>query len=228
MDEYERKILTILFSTNKTLFEAHNSNQYRLDSITEINDTARSSIAEISITPLTLPLQKIRNEIYTRLLFSREYVDFLSNIGYINLYDCAEIIVEIGNIGRFKNRKHFISYAGLAPVEKKKNKVYKITKHSKGNRVANRKHDNIDYCENLKVALTRCTQKIINNDDNYKLFYDKKFKYYQFKHPKYSKKRLHLMALKKTTIRFANEIYYQFNLIKEIEDYEKIQYENEK
>jgi len=228
VDEYERKILTILFSTNKTLYEAHNSNQYRLDSITEINDTARTNIEEISITPLTLPLQKIRNEIYARLLFSREYVDFLSNIGYINLYDCAEIIVEIGDISRFKNRRHFISYAGLAPVEKKKNKVYKITKHSKGNRVASRKYDNVDYCENLKVALTRCTQKIINNDDNYKRFYDKKFKLYQFKHPKYSKKRLHLMSLKKTTIRFANEVYHQFSLIKEIEDYEKITYENER
>ena len=191
MDEYERKILTILFSTNKTLYEAQTSNKYRLDNITELNESAQEHMYDISIAPLDMPLQKIRNEIYTRLLFAREYVDFLSNIGYINLYDCAEIIVEIGDIGRFSNRKRFISYAG----------------------------------ENLKVALTRCTQKIINHDSGYENFYNKKFDYYQFKHPKYSKKRLHLMALKKTTIKFANEVYAQFKMIKDIEDYEKLKYE---
>ena len=119
MDEYERKILTILFSTNKTLYEAQTSNKYRLDNITELNESAQEHMYDISIAPLDMPLQKIRNEIYTRLLFAREYVDFLSNIGYINLYDCAEIIVEIGDIGRFSNRKRFISYAGLAPVSRR-------------------------------------------------------------------------------------------------------------
>lgn len=226
MDEYERKILTILFSTNKTLYEAQTSNKYRLNNITELTENAQEHMRDISIVPLDIPLQKIRNEIYTRLLFAREYVDFLSNIGYINLYDCAEIIVEIGDIGRFKNRRRFISYAGLAPVEKRNNKVYKIKKHQKGIHVASRKYDNIDYCENLKVALTRCTQKIINNDSNYEAFYEKKFKYYQFKHPKYSKKRLHLMALKKTTIRFANQVYSQFKMIKDIEDYERLKYDD--
>ena len=228
MDEYERRVLTILFSTNKTLYEAQTSNKYRLDNITELNESAQQRITDISIEPLELPLQKIRNEIYTRLLFAREYIDFLSNIPYINLYDCAEIIVEIGDIGRFSNRRKFISYAGLSPVElKKNNKVYKITKHSKGKRVANKKYDNIDYCENLKVALTRCTQKIINNDDNYRQYYEKKYKEYHFKHVKYSKKQLHLMALKKTTVRFANEIYSEFKTIKDIEDYEKMKYDGE-
>lgn len=225
MDEYERKVLTILFSTNKTLYEAQTSNKYRLNNIEELNKSARQRMQEISIIPFDIPLQNIRHEIYTRLLFAREYVDFLSNIGYINLYDCAEIIVEIGDIGRFNNRRHFISYAGLAPVEKRKDKVYKIKKHSKGKRIANKKYDNVDYCENLKVALTRCTQKIINNDDVYKTYYDNKIKYYQFKHPKYTKKHLHLMALKKTTILFANEVYSNFKMIKEIEDYEKEKYE---
>lgn len=225
MDSHERKILTILFSTNKTLHEAKVSNKYRLDSITELNESAHQKIEDVSITPLELPLQKIRNEIYNTLIFSREYLDFLSNIPAINLYDAAEIIVEIGDIGRFSNRKHFIAYAGLSPVEKRKNnKVYKVTKNKKGIHVANKKYDNVDYCENLKVALTRCTQKIINDDDEYKKFYEDKFQYYQYRHPKYNKKRLHLMALKKTTIRFANQVYYEFKVIKDIEDYERIKY----
>ena len=215
MDEYERKVLTILFSTNKTLYEAQTSNRYRLSNITELNESAQQRMYDISISHLDTPLQQIRNEIYTKLLFTREYVDFLSNIAYINLYDCTEIIVEIGDIGRFKNRRHFISYAGLAPVEKKGSKVYKI-----------KKYDNIDYCENLKVALTRCAQKIINNDDKYKNIYNQKVQYYQLKHPQFNKKRLHLMALKKITIMFANQVYKNFRLIKEIEDYEKIKYDN--
>ena len=33
------------------------------------------------------------------------------------------------------------------------------------------------------------------------------------------------MALKKTTIKFANEVYAQFKMIKDIEDYEKLKYE---
>ena len=226
MNSYERKILTILFSTNKTLHEAKTSNEYRLDSITQINDTYRQKMEDVSISPLELPLQKIRNEIYHCLIFSREYVDVLSNIPSINIYDAAEIIVEIGDISRFKSRKHFISYAGLAPVIKKNKKTYKVTKHNKGVRVANKKYDNVNYCENLKVALTRCTQKMINNDNNYKKYYDDKFNYYQYNHPKYNKKRLHLMALKKTTIRFANTVYNEFKSIKDLEDYEKLKYNN--
>ena len=226
MDTYERKVLTILFSTNKTLHEARTSNEYRLASITQINDEYRKKMEDVSIAPLELPLQKIRNEIYNTLIFSREYVDFLSKIPSINLYDCAEIIVEIGDITRFKNRKHFISYAGLSPVIKKDKKTYKVTKYNKGVCVANKKYDNINYCENLKVALTRCTQKMINNDTDYKKYYDDKIKYYQYKHSKYSKKRLHLMALKKATIRFANTVYNEFNQIKEVEDYERLKYDN--
>lgn len=225
MDIYERKVLTILFSTNKTLHEAKVSNKYRLDSITQINDEYKQKMEDVSITPLELPLQKIRNEIYNTLIFSREYVDFLSHIPSINIYDAAEIIVEIGNISRFRNRKHFISYAGLSPVIQKNNRTYKVSKYGGGIRVANKKYDNIDYCENLKVVLTRCTQKMIdNNDKKYKEYYDKKFRYYQSKHPKYHKKRLHLMALKKTTIFFANRVYSEFKKIKEIEDYERERY----
>lgn len=226
MDTHERKVLTILFSTNKTLHEAKISNEYRLSSITQLNDKYRQKMGDVSITPLELPLQKIRNEIYNILIFSREYVDFLSNIPSINIYDSAEIIVEIGDIGRFPNHKHFLSYAGLAPVIYKNKKTYKLTKYGGGKHVANKKYDSVNYCENLKVALTRCTQKMINNDDTYKEYYDDKFKDYQYKHPKYSKNRLHLMALKKTTILFAKRVYHEFKTIKEIEDYERLKYDN--
>lgn len=227
MDEYERKVLTILFSTNKTLHEAKISNKYRLSSITELNEKYMQKMEDVSVAPLDLPLQKIRNEIYNILIFSREYVDFLSNIPAINIYDAAEIIVEIGDISRFQNRKHFISYAGLAPVVKNNNKTYKVSKYQKGIYVANKKYDDVDYCENLKIALTRCTQKMINNDKKYEQYYENKFRYYQSKHVKYHKKRLHLMALKKTTIFFANQVYSRFKYIKDIEDYEKIKYEKE-
>ena len=70
MDTYERKLLTILFSTNKTLHEAKVSNQYRLNSITELNDDARQKMEDVSVGPLELPFQKIRNEIYNTLIFS--------------------------------------------------------------------------------------------------------------------------------------------------------------
>lgn len=226
MDKHERKVLTMLFSTNKTLHDAKVSNKYRLDSMTEFNEKYIQKIDDVSVAPLELPLQKIRNEIYNILIFSREYVDFLSNIPSINLYDAAEIIVEVGDIGRFKNRKHFISYAGLAPVMKNNNKTYKVTKYGKGICVANKKYDSVDYCENLKIALTRCTQKMINNEQKYKNYYDKSFQKYQQKHVKYHKNRLHLMALKNTTIYFAKKIYCKFNEIKDIEEYEKIKYDN--
>ena len=53
MDVYERKVLTILFSTNKTLHEAKTSNIYRLDSITQINDEYRQKMENVSIAPIT-------------------------------------------------------------------------------------------------------------------------------------------------------------------------------
>lgn len=228
MDDYELKSLTILFLTNKTLHEARISNQYRLDAITELSDDYRLKMKNISLTPLDEQLNAIRDEIYNILILSHEYLDFLSKYQSINLYDAAEIIVEIGDIQRFKNRGCFISYAGLAPVDKKNNKVYKVSKYKKGIHVANKRYDSIDYCENLKVCLTRCAQKIIQNENNeYKQLYDDKIKYYHLKHPKYSPKRLHFMALKQVTIKFAKEVYKNFIEIKKIEDYEKKEYEND-
>ena len=44
MDTYERKVLTILFSTNKTLHEARTRNEYRLASMTQINDEYRKKM----------------------------------------------------------------------------------------------------------------------------------------------------------------------------------------
>lgn len=224
MNEYELKVLTILFLTNKTLYEARSSNQYRLDAIDTLTDDYREKMVNISIVPLDKRLDEIRNEIYNILILSHEYLDFLSNYQQINIYDVAEIIVEIGDINRFKNCKHFISYAGLAPVDKKNDKVYKVSKYKKGTHVANKKYDNIDYCENLKVCLTKCTQKIIKSNVNneYKTLYNEKTTYYHLKHPTYSKKRVHYMALKKATVKFAKEIYNNFSAIKEIEEYEQV------
>lgn len=226
MDEHELKVLTILFLTNKTLHEARSSNQYRLKAITDLTDSYRLKMRNLSILPLDDRLSDIRNEIYSILILSREYLDFLSHFKDINIYDAAEIIVEIGDINRFHNRNHFLSYAGLAPVDKKGDKVYKVSKHKKGIHVANKKYDNIDYCENLKVCLTKCTQKIIKGKGNniYKDVYNDKFNYYHLEHPMYKRKRIHYMALKQATIRFAKDIYYNFSNIKDIEDYEKEYY----
>lgn len=226
MDEHELKVLTILFLTNKTLHEARSSNQYRLKAITDLTDSYRLKMRNLSILPLDDRLSDIRNEIYSILILSREYLDFLSHFKDINIYDAAEIIVEIGDINRFHNRNHFLSYAGLAPVDKKGDKVYKVSKYKKGIHVANKKYDNIDYCENLKVCLTKCTQKIIKGKGNniYKDVYNDKFNYYHLEHPMYKRKRIHYMALKQATIRFAKDIYYNFSNIKDIEDYEKEYY----
>lgn len=226
MDEHELKVLTILFLTNKTLHEARSSNQYRLKAITDLTDSYRLKMRNLSILPLDDRLSDIRNEIYSILILSREYLDFLSHFKDINIYDAAEIIVEIGDINRFHNRNHFLSYAGLAPVDKKGDKVYKVSKYKKGIHVANKKYDNIDYCENLKVCLTKCTQKIIKGKGNniYKDIYNDKFNYYHLEHPMYKRKRIHYMALKQATIRFAKDIYYNFSNIKDIEDYEKEYY----
>ena len=75
MDDYELKILTILHSTNKTLYDAQMSNQYRLDSMSQLNHSTRSNLEAVSVTPLELTLQKIRNEIYNYLILSVEYLD---------------------------------------------------------------------------------------------------------------------------------------------------------
>ena len=39
--------------------------------------------------------------------------------------------------------------------------------------------------------------------------------------PLYKQERINLMALKKTTIKFANYIYKKFNEIADLEEYEK-------
>lgn len=218
MDINERKVLTILFNTNKTVFQASKSNKHRLKMLGNINESRSKRLEDISIKPFDEPLQKLRDEIQNILYFSNEYMGFLKDIPSINLYDAAELIVEIGDIERFKNRKHFISYAGLSPVIKNSgNKYYKVKKNINGKKVANKKTDPIDFCEGLNKTIMRCTVKLIRDDYHYNQLYENYKDKYQYKHPKSNRKHLHLLALKKTAIVFAKEIYKQFKKVAEEE-----------
>ena len=218
MEASERKALTIIFNTNKTVFEAQKSNRHRLNSMGQINKSRHDRLENISIAPFNEPLYSLRNEMENLLMFSSEYMGFLSDIDEINIYDSAELIVEIGDIRRFKNRKHFLSYAGLSPVVKNKSRYSKVKKYNRGVIVAGRKQDPIDFCEDLKKAIIRCTSKLINTNYEYKEYYESYKKKYQYKHPRYNKKRIHLMSLKKTSVYFAKKIYHEFRKVAEIED----------
>lgn len=218
MDKNEREVLMILFKTNQTLFEAQKSNKHRISSLGVINDSRYNRLENISIISLDDALELLHMEIRNILMFSPEYMGFLSNMAAINIYDAAEIIVEIGDITRFKNRKHFLSYIGLPPIEKHGNRYSKIKKYGNGKHIAGKKQDPIDYCENLKNVIMKCTVKLIKSDYNYQLYYDNAKKQYKSKHPMYNRKRLHLMALKKTAILFAKTIYKEFNKVVQNEE----------
>ena len=222
MDADERRILSILSNTNKSIFDAQKSNNHRIKSIENIAQPSRvNQLRNASITPLNQPLDVLRDEIFNMLMFSREYTTILSNIDAVNIYDAAEIIVEIGDVNRFKSKGHFLSYAGLAPIVKK-NEVYtKIHRYSKGKVVANKKQDPVGYCENLKTVLMRCTKKLISSDGQYKSYYEDKYQYYKYKHPTYNSKHIYFMALKKTSVKFAIFIYYSFKEIAELEKNER-------
>lgn len=226
MEESERKALTIIFNTNKTVFEAQKSNRHRLNSMGDINQSRYDRLEGISISPFNEPLYSLKNEMENLLMFSSEYMGFLSDIDAINIYDSAELIVEIGDIRRFKNRKSFLSYAGLSPVVKNKNRYSKVRKYNNGIVIAGKKQDPIDYCEDLKKAIVRCTSKLINIDRHYGDYYERYKTKYQYLHPRYNKKRIHLMALKKTSVLFAKRIYSEFRKVAEIED-EMMYYEAE-
>lgn len=219
MDPDERKVLSILVNTNKTLFDAQKSNKHRVNVIKDkMQDARLQNLEDISISSLDEPLNNLRDEIYKMLQFSHEFLDVLQKIDAINLYDAAEIIVEVDDIRRFKNLRHFLSYAGLAPVVKKGKYYSKVDKQHKGMVVANKKQDPIDYCENLKVALTRCAKKLIYSSHKYKQYYHDKFFYFRKEHPKYPYKRIEYMALKKVTIKFATFVYIKFNEIADFEE----------
>lgn len=222
MDPDERKVLSILVNTNKTLFDAQKSNKHRVNAMENVMQTARlKQLENISIISLDLPLTDLRDEIFQMLQFSREYLDVLQKIDAVNLYDAAEIIVEVDDIRRFKNLRHFISYAGLSPVVKKGKKYFKVQKNNCGVIVANKKQDPIDYCENLKIVLTRCAKKLIYQSNDYKIYYHLVFKDLKEKHPDYPRKRIEFMALKKVTIKFATFIYIEFNKIADFEEEEE-------
>lgn len=220
MDADERQILSIISNTNKTLFDAQKRNKHRINSIKfDIQESRMEQLVDISIKSIDAPLSELRDEIYKRLRFSREYVDILEKHKVVNLYDAVEIIVEIDDILRFKNFKHFLSYAGLAPVIKKGKSFYKIQdKNHNGIIIANKKHYPVNYCENLKKVFDRCTNKLIKHDYNYKQYYHKMHYYYKQKHPNYPQERIERMAFKKVTVKFANYIYNEF---KKIALYEK-------
>ena len=222
VDADERRILAILLNTNRSIFDAQKSNTHRIKAIEHfIGHKRLNKLKTVSVDLLDEPLDNLRNEIFNMLMFSREYTMILKNIDVVNIYDATEIIVEIGDIRRFKTKGHFISYAGLAPVVRKGGIYSKVTKYNKGKKVANKKQDPVGYCENLKTVLTRCTKKLIQQDNRYKSYYNNQRIRLKRDNPMYHNERINLMALKKTTIKFAKYIYKEFNKIVELEEYEK-------
>ena len=222
MDAEERKVLSVLSNTNKTLFDAQKSNKHRIEALKpHVQETRIQRLEHISIRSIDSSLDELRNEIFNMLQFSREYLDVLKDIDAVNLYDAAEIIVEIDDVLRFGSLRHFISYAGLAPVVKNGKRYSRLTKHHRGTIVANKKQDPIDYCENLKVVLTRCAKKLIRQSKEYNQYYSKCFEELQYKNPTYTTKRLELMALKKVTVKFAKFVYRNFYEIAKLEEEEK-------
>lgn len=222
MDAEERKVLSVLSNTNKTLFDAQKSNKHRIEALKPYVQQARiQRLEHISIRSIDSSLDELRNEIFNMLQFSREYLDVLKDIDAVNLYDAAEIIVEVDDVLRFNNLRHFISYSGLAPVVKNGKHYSKMVKHHRGTIIANKKQDPIDYCENLKVVLTRCAKKLIRQSKEYNEYYSECFKQLQYKNPTYATKRLELMALKKVTIKFAKFIYHNFYKIAQLEKEEE-------
>lgn len=222
MDADERRILAILSNTNKSIFDAQKSNVHRIKGIEHfIGHKRLNKLKSVSVDSLNEPLDDLRDEIFRMLSFSREYTTFLSNIDAVNIYDATEIIVEIGDIRRFKKKSHFISYAGLSPVIKRGGIYNKITKYDNGNRVANKKQDPVGYCENLKTVLTRCAKKLIQQDTQYKNYYNNQRIRLKRANPMYKQERINSMALKKATVKFANYIYKKFNEIADLEEYEK-------
>ena len=222
MDAEERKVLSVLSNTNKTLFDAQKSNKHRIEALKpHVQATRIQRLEYISIRSIDSSLDELRDEIFNMLQFSREYLDVLKDIEAVNLYDAAEIIVEIDDVLRFNNLRHFISYAGLAPIVKNGKRYNKLTKHYRGVVVANKKQDPVDYCENLKVVLTRCAKKLIRQSNEYNRYYGRCFERIQYKNPTYPTKRLELMALKKVTIKFAKFVYHSFYEIAKLEEEEK-------
>ena len=200
------------------MFQARTSNKHRIKELGNIDESRLNRLEVMAIKPFDEPLQILRKEIANELSFSKEYMDFLKKIPSINLYDAAELVVEIGDIKRFKNRKHFISYAGLAPVIRdSSNKYYKIKKNINGRKVANKKTDPIDFCEGLNKTIMRCTVKLMHDDYRYNQLYKDYKNKYQYKHPKNNRKHLHLLALKRTAVVFAKEIYKEFKKVAEEE-----------
>ena len=218
MDPDKRKILSIYVNINKTLYDAQKSNKHCINMMKdEMQYDGLQILEDISVNSLNDSLDVLRDEIYKMLQFSHEYLDVLKDIEAVNLYDAAEIIVEIGNIRRFGSVRHFISYAGLTLV-----KYYsKMKSNSNEIVVANKKQKPVDYYENLKIVLTRCAKKMIYQSNEYADYYDICIGSFRQSHPNYPQGRIEVMALKKVTIRFATFIYNEFNKIADFEEMEK-------
>ena len=75
-----------------------------------------------------------------------------------------------------------------------------------------------DFCEELNKAIMRCTVKLIRDDYRYNQLYEDYKSKYQYKYPKTNKKHLHLLALKRTAVVFAKEIYKEFKKVAEEEE----------
>ena len=67
MDADERKVLSILSNTNKTLFDAQKSNRHRIEGIrSEVQKSRVEQLEKISIRSMDSALDELRDEIYNR------------------------------------------------------------------------------------------------------------------------------------------------------------------
>lgn len=179
MDE-NIKLLKILNPTNNSIFMTKKSILARINDLDELNDLGERFFEKNVVNQLDIIIKSLNSNIYRLLMQIPIYIDFLSYIKVLNVYDCSDLLLEINDINRFKTFGAFLSYSGFAPNKKGNQKLYKI--------------------------LLRISNKL-RRDRSYQIIYSIYFDEYKEKHPNWDEKGIEVLANKKMMITFLKRLY---------------------
>lgn len=183
-------ILDLLVKTSTSFYKMRNA---RLNSIkdSEVNQNYKDYLYKNTIEPIDQPLFLLGREINKILNYIPIYLTFLKGVNALSIYDCAELIVLIDDIERFKKFDNLLSYSGMIHTKK-------------------------SYNDRLYKLLLKIGSKLVR-DIKYDYLYEIIYEEYKEKHPEYTEDHLEKMASRKLIKKFLKQLYKEWNnTIKEV------------
>lgn len=194
MKDYSINNLKILNKISKDLYITKKSSLSRINNEQLLDKNTRDFLYTDIIDNLDDDLFLLKDKIINILRVIPVYKNFLKRIECLSVYDCADLITQIGDIDNFPQFKNLLSYSGYTPKRRRYNK-------------------------DLNKTLIKISYKLSEDDLGYNFIYETAVEQYKESNPNKTDIHIENMARRIVIKKFLKNLYVNWGNFNEEESF---------